>query len=148
MTSAAIVVQIVAVGVTTLSVIAALFIAVRGNRAADRRAAADRAAAREAAQHRFDLELLARLAENLQRGGSTDAQERMRMGAEARALIGALGPDRVPLSFGEYGAASMDELRALVDDESRETWHRCALEAVWELHRTAARDRPTYGASQ
>jgi hypothetical protein len=97
--------------------------------------------ARAAAQHRFDLELLVRLAENLQRGSSNDTQERLRMGADARALIGALGPERLPMSLKKYGAESVDELRAMVDDNSREAWHRCALEAVWELHRTAAAHR-------
>lgn len=148
MTTTALVVQIIGVSVTTASVVAALLIAVLGNRAADRRATADRLAARQAAQHRFDLELLVRLAENLQRGGSTDPLEVPRLGAEARALIGALGPQRVPLSFNKYGAESMEKVRAMVDDESREAWQRCALEVVLELHRTAAEDRPATGAAR
>jgi hypothetical protein len=141
--TAALVVQIIGVCVTTLSVIAALSIAVYGNRAADRRAEADRAAAREDAQHRLDLEMLVRLAENLQRGGSTDPQESTRMGSEARALLGALGPERLPLAYAEYTALAGDELRAHIDDESREEWKRCANEVVWELQRTAGAHRPS-----
>jgi len=141
MTTAALVVQIIGVTVTTLSVVAALSIATLGNRAADRRAAADRAAAREAAQHHLDLELLIRLAENLQRGGSSDTREPQRMGAEARALLGALGPDRLPFAYDRYAGLDGDGLRALIDDAARPDWLRCANEVVWELQRTAAANR-------
>jgi hypothetical protein len=127
--------------VTTLAgVAAALKIAVTGNRAADRRAEADRAAVRHAAQHRLEVELLLRLAENLTRGGAQNPQEVARMGAEARALIAALGPERVPLSYEEY-AASTDKLRTTMADTSEPLWLRQSIEALLELQRTAAAHR-------
>ena len=136
----AVVVQIVAVCVTTLSVVMALAIAVSGNRAADRRAEADRAAGRQAAQHRLEVELLLRLAENLTRGGAKDSQEVARLGAEARALTAALGPGRVPMSYAEY-AESADKLRAVMADTSEPLWLRQSLEALLELQRLVAQDR-------
>jgi hypothetical protein len=134
------VVQIIAVCVTAVSVVVALAIAVYGNRAADRRAQADRTAGRQAAQHRLEVELLLQLAENLTRGGAQDRQEVARMGAEARALVAALGPQRVPMSYAEF-AESTDSLRAAMADGSEPLWLRQSIEALLELQRVAAANR-------
>ncbi|GAA3181290.1 hypothetical protein GCM10010531_39360 [Blastococcus jejuensis] len=147
------VVQIIAVSVTAIGVLAALAIAVYGNRAADRRAAADRAAAdrraeadrasgQQADQHRLEIELLLRLAANLTRGGAQDPQEVARLGAEARALIAALGPDRVPMSYAEY-AESTDELLTAMADTSKPLWLRQSIEALLQLQRLATEHRAT-----
>lgn len=74
----------------------------------DRRSAAaiadkDRRSARREAERRHRLDLLIRLAQNLERGGSSDSLERARLGAEASALITALGPDVLPELFAAQG---------------------------------------------
>lgn len=50
----------------------------------------------EHSQLLFEQEVLLRLVQNLQRGGHTDPQTSNDMGVEAAALIGVLGPERLP----------------------------------------------------
>lgn len=70
---------------------------------ADENPRQDRELARWEAERRHRLDLLVRLSENYERGGSQDPHETRRMGAEANALITALGPDVLPELFGRRG---------------------------------------------
>lgn len=74
-------------------------------------AAEDRRAALAQAKLMFDLEALLRLLENQNHGGSTDDQERKRLGAEAMALVGLIGPDRLPILWKRRIGHDDDELR-------------------------------------
>ena len=82
--------------------------------------------ARSALEHQklmFDLGIAVRLLENIIRGGSTDELERKRMGAEALALIGLLGPERLPQ---QWARRQLDDekLKSIAADESKETFIR------------------------
>ncbi len=82
--------------------------------------------ARTALEHQklmFDLGIAVRLLENIIRGGSTDELERKRMGAEALALIGLLGPERLPQ---QWARRQLDDekLKSIAADESKETFIR------------------------
>ncbi len=81
----------VAVVVAVGASLVALFVSWRERVNARKIAAEDRRVALEQAKLMFDLEQLLRLLENGNRGGSTDALERARLGAEALSLIGLLG---------------------------------------------------------
>lgn len=83
---------VVAVGASMV----ALFVSWRDRLNARRIAAEDRRAALAQSKLMFDLEALFRLLENQNRGGSTDDLERSRLGAEAMALVGLIGPERLP----------------------------------------------------
>ena len=143
-----IVVQTVAVLVALFGLWRAHRIALADRRAADRRAEDDRRStdqratedrrlARLEAERRFQLDLLIRLSQNLERGGATDAHERARLAAEAGALLSALGPHRLPLSWEIHRKRSLDEARAYMLDASNADWRRCANEVALELDRVA-----------
>jgi len=141
MSTTQLIVQIIGVGVTSLSVVAALTIAVLGNRAADRRAEADRAESRRAAQYARDVDMLERLTQNLERGGSSDPVERARMGVEAITLLVALAEERLPLAYQRRAKMSLDEIRATLDDPSVPEWRQAANEVLLELRRTLDEER-------
>lgn len=81
-------------------------------------ASEDRRAALEQAKLMFDLEALLRLLENQNRGGSTDDLERARLGAEAMALVGLIGPNRLPTLWKRRIGHDDDGLRAKLTEES------------------------------
>lgn len=59
----------------------------------------DRRTALEHGQLLFEQQALLRLLQNLKRGGHTDSAISKDMGAEAGAIIGALGPERLPMNW-------------------------------------------------
>lgn len=92
-------------------------------------AAEDRRAALEHGQLMFEQEALLRLLQNLRRGGHSDTAVSRDMGAEAGALISAMGPERLPRNWAQRVAQTDDELLAYVDDEEQPEWQRRAVEA-------------------
>ena len=97
----------------------ALFVSWRERVNARSIAAEDRRAALEQAKLMFDLDALLRLLENQNRGGSTDYLERKQLGGEAMALVGLIGPERLPRLWKRRIGHDNDGLRAkLGDDEA------------------------------
>ncbi|PCE15904.1 hypothetical protein AUC47_10280 [Microbacterium sp. SZ1] len=107
--------------------------------AAEDRVEAARAAAddrRESLRHAYllhELETLAKLLVNLNRGGSADKQESKRMGAEALTLIGQLGEERLPKLWNER-AGDEEKLRAAYNDPEMPEYKKDALEAQLAVH--------------
>jgi hypothetical protein len=102
-------------------------------------AAEDRRAALELARLMFDLDVLLRLSQNLERGGHVDPNTSKDMGAEAAALINAIGPDRLPLTWADKRKSTFDEARAFMRDENTPAHKRHAIEVLLELQRTGER---------
>lgn len=130
---------------TVLAAVGGLFVALRiagdDRREARRIAEEDRATARREAERRHRLDLLLRLSANFEQGGSTDPAERHRMGAEAGALITALGPEVLPELFA--GRGSIDEAQKQLDSVSVEDWdwrHKADAVAI-ALHRISLDER-------
>jgi hypothetical protein len=134
---AALWVQVAAVLAAVIAAILALLISAQDRRNARRIAEMDRRAALRQSTLIFERDALMRLAENLSRGGSTDPDERRRMGTEALVLIHTLGPRHLPLN---YAAKEEDQasLRAALADESGEPWMRHAIEAQLAVIAVAA----------
>jgi hypothetical protein len=114
-------IQTVAVLVALLAAGVALFVSWRERVTARKIAAADRSASLQQAKLMFDLDALLRLLENANRGGSTDDLERKRLGAEAMALVGLIGPERLPRLWQRRIGHSDDELRSKLDDDEKTT---------------------------
>lgn len=107
----------------------------------------DRAAAAHHARLAFELEALTRLAENRNRGGSQDHEERARLGAEALTLVGIVGRERIPSQWDRQVEKSSDELRAHLVDPDLHQWKIDAIEVqlaindvLGELDRATSRD--------
>ncbi len=81
----------------------------------------DRRAALAQAKLMFDLEALLRLLENQNRGGSTDDLEQKRLGAEAMALVGLIGQERLPRLWQRRIGEDDDGLRAKLTDDEKTT---------------------------
>lgn len=121
-------IQVVAVLVAVGASLVALYISDRDRTNARQIAAADRRAALRQAKLLVDLENLTRLAENLNRGGSTDPAETKRMGAEALTLIGLIGPDLLPTQWAKR-VGSNAHLEAKLRDEDFPEFKKYAIEA-------------------
>lgn len=120
-------IQVAAVFAAVGAAIIALIISALDRKNARRIADADRTSALRHAHLMFELEALTRLSENLNRGGSTDALERSRMGAEALTLVGVLSPNRVP-ELWERKVGDDDRLRAAFADPEMPEYKKEALE--------------------
>lgn len=131
------VVQTLTVLVAGGGLLAALRIARDDRRQANLIAQDDRAAMRHEAERRHTLDLLVRLVENLERGGSPDSQESKRMGAEAGALITAIGPDLLPRQWARRHARIDEARERQADLERKPDWRDNADEAVLALHDVA-----------
>lgn len=114
-------IQTAAVVVAVTASIVALVVSWRDRVNARRIAAEDRRAALEQAKLMFDLEALLRLLENQNRGGSSDDLERKRLGAEAMAIVGLIGPDRLPRLWQRRIGEDDNGLRAKLDDDEKTT---------------------------
>lgn len=122
-------VQAGAVVVAVAASVVALVVSALDRRNSRRIAAEDRRAALEHGQLMFEQEALLRLLQNLRRGRHSDTAVSRDMGAEAGALISALGPGRLPHSWAKRVAQTDDELFAYIDDEEQPEWQRRAVEA-------------------
>lgn len=114
--------------------------------AASRLAEDERRATAKHASRMVDFEALLRLAENQRRGGSTDAEKRSELGAEAAVLSALVGADRLPYLAGALSPETDTELRALVEAPDTTEWQRRAaeaqlalLEVAREIHQEARR---------
>ena len=123
---AAVIAAVAAVTIAVLAAVAtsviALVLGVLDRRNARRIAEADRRFQRLSREH----ELLEKLLENYNRGGSSDREETNRMGAEALTLIGAIGPERLP-EFWESHVSTDEKLGELLDDATMPDWKKDAI---------------------
>lgn len=133
-------IQVVAVLVAVGASLVALYISDRDRANARQIAAADRRAALRQAKLLVDLENLTRLAENLNRGGSTDPAETKRMGAEALTLIGLIGPDLLPTLW-DKRLGSNAKLQAKLRDEEFPEFKKHAIEAQLAVNTVVDRIR-------
>lgn len=108
---------VVAIGAS----IVALIVSWRDRVNARKIATDDRRAALAQAKLMFDLEALLRLLENQNRGGSTDDLEQKRLGAEAMALVGLIGQERLPRLWQRRIGEDDDGLRAKLTDDEKTT---------------------------
>jgi hypothetical protein len=120
-------IQVSAVLAAVSAAIVALIVSALDRRNARRIADADRASALSHSHLMFELEALTRLSQNLNRGGTTDALERARMGAEALTLVGVLSPQRLP-ELWERKIGDDDRLRAAFNDSEMPDYKKDALE--------------------
>lgn len=120
-------VQAAAVVVAIGASMVALTVSWRERVNARRIAALDRRSSLSQAKLVFDLEVLVRLLENLNRGGSTDPAETRRMGAEALTLVGMIGPDLLPTLW-ERRVGEDEKLRAHLVDPEFPQYKRDAIE--------------------
>lgn len=125
----ALVIQAAATVVALGAAIAALAIAAADRRNARRIAEADRRASMKQARLMFEWEAAKRLSIIEARGGHTDKTISKDMGAESLALIGLLGPDRVPTMWGRRVGKSTEELTAYAANESEPQFLRDSVEA-------------------
>jgi len=109
--------------------IVALVIAAKDRRNATAIAEADRRNAIDQALLLAELEAVTRLAITEARGGHTDPVIRKDMGAEGLVLTALLGPERVPHMWKRRVEKSDAELRAYIEDETKEQFLRDAVEA-------------------
>jgi hypothetical protein len=116
-------------GAAVATSVLALVLGELDRRNARRIAAADRRFQRLAREN----ELLQRLLENYNRGGSSDPAESQRMGSEALTLIGSIGEDRLP-GFWESHVSSDEVLTALLDDETMPDWKKDAIRVQLALN--------------
>lgn len=121
-------IQSVVAAAAVVAAVIALIIGALDRRNARSIAAEDRRSALAHAKLMFDLELLSRLLENLNRGGSSDPDERSRMGAEALTLIGLLGPELLPRQWTNR-VGDEAKLRALLVNDDNPEWKKNAIEA-------------------
>lgn len=80
-----------------------------------------------------EQELLQRLLENYNRGGSSDRAESARMGTEALTLIGAIGPDRLPELWDSH-ISSDEQLQELLADPEMPDYKKEAIKVELALN--------------
>jgi hypothetical protein len=137
MEAIAVVVQVVATLAAVFAGIAALAIGAADRKNAREIAEADRRHASRQAQLVFEWEAAKRLSILEARGGHSDKTISQDMGAETLALIGLLGPDRVPGMWSRRIGKSTSELEAFVADSSKEQFLRDSVEAQLALDEIA-----------
>jgi hypothetical protein len=93
----------------------------------------DRAAALRQSQLLFEQEALLKLLQNARHGGSTDPLKRADLGAEAGAIIGLFGPERLPLNWANRVAKTNEELKEFVEDDTNKELLRHSVEVQLAL---------------
>ncbi|KUM37699.1 hypothetical protein [Arthrobacter sp. EPSL27] len=122
-------VQVAAVVAAVLAAIIALVVSALDRRNARRIADEDRRAALRQAHMMFELQTLLKLAQNRSRGGHSDTNISKDMGAEWAALVGALGPDRVPINWAKLVDLPPEEIEAKLTDGDTPAWLKESIEA-------------------
>jgi hypothetical protein len=122
-------VQVAAVVAAVLAAIIALVVSALDRRNARRIADEDRRAALKQAHMMFELQALQRLAQNTTRGGHIDSNISKDMGAEWAALVGAIGPERVPINWASLVDLPPEEIEAKLADGSTPEWLKKSIEA-------------------
>jgi len=120
-------IQVAAVVAAVGAAVAALAVSALDRRNSRRIADEDRRAALKHARLMFELEALLRLSQNLRRGGHSDDQISQDMGAEASALIAAIGPHRLPRLTKERVPETRDELVDIMTSEADKHWLRGSI---------------------
>lgn len=115
--------------------ITALAIARKDRENARKIAAEDRRISIRQARLLFEWEAAKRLSVIEARGGHSDPVISKDMGAESLALIGLLGPGRVPRMWERRVGKSDAELTAFVDDKANQQYLRDAVEAERAVQR-------------
>lgn len=100
----------------------------------------DRRASLKQAKLLFDLDVLMRLLDNLNRGGSTDPKESARMGSEALTLIGLLSAELLPTLW-ETRVGHEDKLQRHHVDPEFPQYKRNAIEVQLAINRVLAEIR-------
>lgn len=112
----------------------ALVIAAQDRKSAIKIAEDDRRTAVDQALLLSELDAAKRLAILEARGGHTDPEARSDIAAETLALTALLGPDRVPHMWSRRVEKTDGELRAFIEDQSKEQFLRDAVEAERAVH--------------
>lgn len=126
-------VQVAAVVAAVVAATIALVVSALDRRNARRIADEDRRAALRQAHMMFELQALLRLAQNTSRGGHSDTNISKDMGAEWAALVGALGPDRVPISWAKLVDLPPEGVKAKLTDDGTPEWLKKSIEAHMAL---------------
>lgn len=140
-------VQVAAVLAAVGAAIVALVVSALDRRNSRRIAEEDRRAALRHAHLMFELEALLRLTQNLTRGGHSDKTISRDMGAEASALVGALGAERVPRSWKALVNKTPEEIDATVEDAETPDWLKKSIESHLALTAVAEEIRQEQAAS-
>jgi len=74
-----------------------------------------------------------KLLENSRHGGSADPLKRADLGAEAGAIIGLFGPERLPLNWANRVAKTNEELKEFVEDDTNKEFLRHSVEVQLAL---------------
>ena len=101
--------------------------------AADERADFDRREARLLANHHFRLDMLVRLARNVNDPGHSDEKISSQLAAERAALLHVIGPTGLPLTWDTYVGPTVDESRTIATDESVDKYKRCQQEVAVKI---------------
>ena len=131
-------VQVAAVLAAVAASIIALVISARDRRTSRQIAADDRRASLTQTKLAFEMDALLRLSQNLARGGTTDDQQRKDMGAEATAIVGAIGPKRLPLNYATKVEKTDAELVEFVEDAESPGFLRHSVESLLALKAVTA----------
>ncbi|GMA26797.1 hypothetical protein [Arenivirga flava] len=134
-------IQTAAVVVAVGASVVALIVSWRDRVNSRRIAAEDRRASIEQAKLMLDLEMMIRLLQNRNRGGSSDPQERKVMGAEALTLVGLLGRDLVPEQWDRQVGHDEEGFQKFLEDPDWPEWKKDAIEVQIAMDRTVARIR-------
>ncbi|WP_145996234.1 hypothetical protein [Brevibacterium iodinum] len=128
-----VIVQTLAVLVAASGVIVALSMGVADRRAADARADLDRREARRLADHHFRLDMLVRLARNVNDPGHTDDKVSSQLAAERAALLHVIGPDGLPITWETYVGPTVDESRSIANNADVDKLKRCQNEVAVKI---------------
>ena len=131
-------VQVAAVLAAVAASIIALAISASDRKTSRQIAADDRRASLTQTKLTFEMDALLRLSRNLARGGTTDDQQRRDMGAEAMALVGAIGPERLPKNYAKTVEKTDAELVEFVDDTENPGFLRYSVESLLALKAVTA----------
>lgn len=131
-------IQAAAVVAAVGAAIVALIISALDRHNARTIAAKDRAVSIKHTRLMFELDALLKLSQVLRRGGHTDENIRKDIGAEAGALIGAIGAQRLPRNWENRIAKDDAGLREFLADESKSEWVRNSVEAQVALNAVSA----------
>lgn len=119
--------------------IVALVVGAMDRKVAREIAAEDRRAALEQAKLMFDLEVLLRLSQNIERAGHTDPVVAKDMGAEAAALLNIIGAERLPQTWADKRDSTEEQAREYAAKPDTPSYKRHAVEVYLEINRVTRR---------
>lgn len=119
--------------------IVALVVGAMDRKVAREIAAEDRRASLEQAKLMFDLEVLLRLSQNIERAGHSDKAISRDMGAEAAALLNIIGAERLPQTWADKRASTEEQAREFAAQPDTPPYKRHAVEVYLEINRVTRR---------